>query len=57
MQLFLMTMSSLLYLKFLTYYRPYGESILNKMEILNEMTIITCLYMSYTFTDFVIDPL
>lgn len=46
---------SILMLLFLIKVKPLNEPLLNRIEIFNEVTLLTCSYFLYNFTDYVPD--
>ena len=55
-QVMLMLFMSSLNVAYLVFYLPFRENLMNFLEVFNEYTIVICLYMCFTFTDFVSDP-
>ena len=53
LQLFFQFFCCLLMLLFFTSVKPLNERFLNNIEIFNELSLITCSYFLFTFTDFV----
>ncbi len=46
---------SMFYLPFLIHVKPMFDPSLNRLEILNEITLLTCYLICFTYTDFTDD--
>ncbi len=51
-QFLLITMSSLISLSYFLIYQPFSTTHINRMELVNEVTLIACLYTCLLFTDY-----
>jgi hypothetical protein len=52
-EIMLYTFLSILYVTYLLYYKPYEEMRVNKLEVFNELCVLTSSYVLYLQTDFV----